>query len=91
MPSSPVRQDGERRTTLLDEYVSAVSLFSSFGSFFFALTSHFQFIERSLRVSYIDRPSQGVKTLTNNAIIIIGVIILIGRVERKPGVVAFED
>ena len=31
-------------------------------------------------------PSQGVKTLKNNAI-----IILMGRVERKPDVVAFED
>ena len=40
----------------------------------------------------IHRPtSQGVKTLKNNAIIIITVIILMGRVERKPDVVAFED
>ena len=30
-------------------------------------------------------------TLKNNAIIIITVIILMGRVERKPDVVAFED
>ena len=38
-------------------------------------------------MSSIDRPSQGVKTLKNNAI----VIILMGRVERKLDVVAFED
>ena len=44
-----------------------------------------------MRVSFIDRPSQGVKTLKNNAIIIMTVIILMGRVERKPDVVAFED
>ena len=42
-------------------------------------------------MSSIDRPSQGVKTLKNNAIIIMTVIILMGRVERKPDVVAFED
>ena len=39
------------------------------------------------RVSSIDRSSQGVKTLKNNAIIIMTVIILKGRVERKPDVV----
>ena len=53
--------------------LSVVSLFSRFGSFFFVLTSDFQFIDaiinnRSLRVSSIDQPSQGVKTLKNNAI-----------------------
>ena len=42
-------------------------------------------------MSSIDRPSQGVKTLKNNAIIIMTVIILMGRVERKPAVVAFKD
>ena len=41
-------------------------------------------------MSSIDRPIQGVKTLKNNAIIIMTVIILMGRVERKPDVVAFE-
>ena len=46
---------------------------------------------RSVRVSSIDRPSQGVNTFKNNAIIIMTVIILMGRVERKPDVVAFED
>ena len=66
--------------------LSAVSLFSRFDSFFFVLNSDFQ----SLRVSSIDRPSQGVKTLKNNATIIMTVIILMGRVERKPDVVAFE-
>ena len=35
--------------------------------------------------------SQGVKTLKNNAIIIMTVKILIGRVERKHDVAAFED
>ena len=35
-------------------------------------------------MSSIDRPSQGVKILKNNAIIIMTVIILMGRVERKP-------
>ena len=34
---------------------------------------------------------QGVKTLKNNEIIIMTVIILMGRVERKPDVVAFEN
>ena len=34
---------------------------------------------------------RGVKTLKNNAIILMIVIILMGRVERKPDVVAFED
>ena len=72
-PSSPVRQDGERRTTFLDEYA-------------FRRVPFF-----SLRVPSIDRPSQGVKTLKNNAIIIMTVIILLDRVERKPDVVAFED
>ena len=67
--------------------LSAVSLFSRFGSFFFVFTSDFQFIDAII----IDRPSQGVKTLKNNAIIIMTVIILMGRVERKPDVVAFED
>ena len=38
-----------------------------------------------------NRSSQGVKTLKNNAIIIMTVIILMGRFERKPEVVAFED
>ena len=42
-------------------------------------------------MSSIDRPCQGVKTLKNNAIIMITVIILMGRVERKPAVAAFED
>ena len=44
-PSSPVRQDGERRTTFWTIMLSAVSLFSRFGSFFFVLTSDFQFID----------------------------------------------
>ena len=35
--------------------------------------------------------NRGVKTLKNNAIIIKTVIILMGRVERKPDVVALED
>ena len=43
------------------------------------------------RVSSIDRHSQGVKTLKNNAISIMTVIILMGRVERKTDVIAFED
>ena len=38
-------------------------------------------------MSSIDRPTQGVITLKNNAII----IILMGRVERKSDVVAIED
>ena len=42
-PSSPVRQDGERRTTFLDEYAFRRVPFSRFGSFFFVLTSDFQF------------------------------------------------
>ena len=75
--------------------LSAVSLFSRFGSFFFVLTSDFQFIDaiiNTLVTRVIHRPpSQGVKTLKNNAIIIMTVIILMGRVERKPDVVAFED
>ena len=39
-------------------------------------------------MSSIDQPSQGAKTLKNNAIIIMTVIILMGRVKRKPDVVA---
>ena len=42
-PSSPVRQDGERRTTFLDEYAFCHVPFSRLGSFFFVLTSDFQF------------------------------------------------
>ena len=34
---------------------------------------------------------QGVKTLENNTFIIMTVIILNGRVERKPDIAAFED
>ena len=75
----------------LDEYAFRRVPFSYFGSFFLVLTSDFQFIERLLRVSSIDRPSQGVKTLKNNAIIIMTIIILMGRVERKPDVVAFQN
>ena len=71
--------------------LSAVSLFSRFGSFFCVLTSDFQFIDAIINNASIDRPSQGVKTLKNSAIIIMTVIILMGRVERKPDVVAFED
>ena len=41
--------------------------------------------------SFFFVPSQGVKTLKNNAIIIMTVIILMGRVERKPDVVASPD
>ena len=44
-PSSPVRQDGERRTTFLDEYAFRLVPFSRFGSFFVILTSDFQFID----------------------------------------------
>ena len=44
-----------------------------------------------LSVPSIDRPSQGVKALQNNAIMIMTVIILMGHGERKPDVVAFED
>ena len=44
-PSSPVRQDGERRTTFLDEYAFRRVPYSYFGSFFFVLTSDFQFID----------------------------------------------
>ena len=36
-PSSPVRQDGERRTTFLAEYAFRRVLFSRFGSFYFLL------------------------------------------------------
>ena len=71
--------------------LSAVSLFSRFGSFFFAFTSDFQFIDAIINNARKDRPSQGVKTLKNNAIIIMTVFILMGFVERKPDVVAFED
>ena len=54
---------------------------------FFLVLAHFSFSINNTRcMSSIDRPSQGVKTLKNNAI-----IILMGRVERKPDVVAFED
>ena len=42
-------------------------------------------------MSSIDRPTQGVKTLKNNEIIIMTVIILKGLVERKSEVAAFED
>ena len=44
-PSSPVRQDGERRTTFLNEYALRLVPFSRFGSFFVVLTSDFQFID----------------------------------------------
>ena len=36
-PSSPVRQDGERRTTFLTEYAFRRVPFSRFGSFYFLL------------------------------------------------------
>ena len=41
--------------------------------------------------TFVNLYSQGVKTLKNNAIIMMTVIILMGRVERKPDVFAFED
>ena len=75
--------------------LSALSLFLVLAHFSLFLPLIFNLLMQSsiisLRVSSIDRPSQGVKTLENNAIIIMTVIILMDRVERKPDVVAFED
>ena len=47
------------------------------------------FLEKEAEIG--GRASQGVKTLKNNAIIIMTVIILMGRAERKPDVVAFTS
>ena len=44
-PSSPVRQDGERRTTFLDEFAFRRVSFFSFWLIFLVLTSDFQFID----------------------------------------------
>ena len=75
--------------------LSAVSLFSRLAHFSLCLPLIFNLLMQSsiklvARVIH-RRPSQGVKTLKNNAIIIMTVIILTGRVERKPDVVVFEN
>ena len=48
-------------------------------------------MQLSIALVVRDRPSQGVKTLKNNAINIMTVIISMGLVERKPDVAAFGE
>ena len=67
-PSSPVRQAGERRTTFLAKYALRRVTFFSFR--ITLLCAYHLLMQLSItlvarRVSSIDRPTQGVKTLKN--------------------------
>ena len=84
-------KSGERRTTFWPSMLSAMSLFSRFGSFYILPLILFdlpQFIDAIINNARRMCPSQGVNTLKkyNDTC----VIILMYRVERKPDVAACE-
>ena len=70
-PSSPVRQDGERRTTFFGRVCfPPCPFFLVLAHFSLALPVIFNLlIQSQIMLVSIDRPSQGVKTMKNNALL----------------------